>query len=53
MFVGDVCTYLPDHKMVYINNSKKRVKFTLVQAMRLCTGRTVHRESRGIAVHLT
>jgi len=27
-----------------------KVKFTLVQALRLCTGRTAHRESRGIAL---
>jgi hypothetical protein len=29
---------------------KKKVKCTLVQALRLCTGRTVHRGSRGIAL---
>ena len=29
---------------------KKKVKFTLVQALRLCTGRTTHRGSRGIAL---
>jgi hypothetical protein len=29
---------------------KVKVKCTLVQALRLCTGRTVHRWSRGIAV---
>ena len=28
----------------------KKVKCTLVQALRLCTGRTVHRGSRGIAL---
>jgi len=27
---------------------KVKVKCTLVQALRLCTGRTAHRESRGI-----
>jgi hypothetical protein len=27
-----------------------RVKCTLVQALRLCTGRTAHRGSRGIAL---
>jgi len=27
-----------------------KVKFTLVQALRLCTGRTAHRGSRGIAL---
>jgi hypothetical protein len=29
---------------------KKKVKCTLVQALRLCTGRTAHRENRGIAL---
>ena len=29
---------------------KVKVKRTLVQALRLCTGRTAHRESRGIAL---
>jgi len=29
---------------------KKSVKCTLVQALRLCTGRTAHRGSRGIAL---
>ena len=29
---------------------KKKVKVTLVQALRLCTGRTAHRRSRGIAL---
>jgi hypothetical protein len=29
---------------------KVKVKVTLVQALRLCTGRTVHRGSRGIAL---
>jgi len=28
----------------------KKVKCTLVQALRLCTGRTAHRGSRGIAI---
>ena len=28
----------------------KKIKCTLVQALRLCTGRTVHRGSRGIAL---
>jgi hypothetical protein len=32
------------------NNGKVKVKCTLVQAVRLCTGRTAHRESRGIAI---
>ena len=29
---------------------KQKVKVTLVQALRLCTGRTAHRGSRGIAL---
>ena len=29
---------------------KRKVKVTLVQALRLCTGRTAHRGSRGIAL---
>jgi len=29
---------------------KKEVKCTLVQALRLCTGRMAHRGSRGIAL---
>ena len=28
-----------------------KVKVTLVQALRLCTGRTAHKRSRGIALH--
>jgi hypothetical protein len=30
--------------------SLEKVKCTLVQALRLCTGRTAYRESRGIAL---
>ena len=30
---------------------KVKVKVTLVQALRLCTGRTAHRESRGIVLN--
>jgi len=33
-----------------LNLGKKKVKCTLVQALRLCTGRTAHRGSRGIAL---
>ena len=29
---------------------KEKVKCTLVQALRFCTGRTAHRGSRGIAL---
>jgi hypothetical protein len=31
-------------------NLKVKVKCTLVQALRLCTGRTAHRGSRGTAI---
>ena len=34
----------------YMPEDGKKVKCTLVQALRLCTGRTVHRGSRGIAL---
>ena len=33
-----------------IFNKKVKIKCTLVQALRLCTGRTAHRGSRGIAL---
>jgi len=34
------------------SNCKVKIKCTLVQALRLCTGRTAHTESRGIALLL-
>ena len=33
-----------------VEKCKVKLKVTLVQALRLCTGRTAHRESRGIAL---
>ena len=33
-----------------LGKAKKKVKCTLVQALRLCIGRTAHRGSRGIAL---
>ena len=36
--------------MYLLFNTKGKVKCTVVQALRLCTGRTVHRGSRGIAL---
>ena len=33
-----------------IQDQQKKVKCILVQALRLCTGRTAHRGSRGIAL---
>jgi len=42
---------LPLHPSVALGSAHcKKVKCTLVQAMRFCTGRTAHRESRGIAL---
>jgi len=35
---------------MYNMSSKSKVKVTLVQALRLCTGRTAHWGSRGIAL---
>ena len=35
-------------ELLYI---KKKVKCTVVQAPRLCTGRTAHRGSSGVALH--
>jgi hypothetical protein len=42
----------PHKGMCSVWNVKKgkKVKVTLVQALRLCTGRTAHRGSRGIAL---
>jgi hypothetical protein len=37
-------------KIYVINNCNVMVKCTLVQALRLCTGRMAHRWSRGIAL---
>jgi hypothetical protein len=34
----------------FSNSNVKKVKVTLVQALRLCTGRMAHRRSRGIAL---
>jgi hypothetical protein len=39
-----------EHLHLMISGTKKKVKCTLVQALRFCTGRTAHRGSRGIAV---
>ena len=36
--------------LLYVVGEKVKVKCTIVQALRLCTGRTAHRGSRGIAV---
>ena len=38
------------HEKVMVPQLNKKVKCTLVQALRLCTGRTAHRGSRGIAL---
>ena len=38
------------YKNLYKKKIAKKVKVTLVQALRLCTGRTAHKGSRGIAL---
>jgi hypothetical protein len=40
-----LCTTIMKHKYV-----AKKIKCTLIQALRLCTGRTAQRGSRGIAL---
>jgi len=35
---------------IYVELPKKELKCIVVQALMLCTGRTAHRGSRGIAV---
>ena len=42
--------FLQPNFWYYILLSKVKVKVTPVQALRLCTGRTAHRGSRGIAL---
>ena len=40
----------PAHTCYNRHVISKKVKVTLVQALRLCTGRTAYRESRGTAL---
>ena len=40
----------PRFKPTHVSLVKGKVKCTLIQALRLCTGRTTHRGSRGIAL---
>ena len=42
--------YRPETHPEHAIRCKIKVKCTLVQALRLCTGRTAHRGSRGIAL---
>jgi hypothetical protein len=42
--------YRVDWSIIMDASKGKKVKVTLVQALRLCTGRTAHRGSRGIAI---
>ena len=39
-----------ENKISFSVKDKTKVKFTPVQALRLCTGSTAHRGSRGIAL---
>jgi hypothetical protein len=45
-----VSPYADPHTKPQMVKVKVKVKCTLVQALWLCTGRTVHRGSRGIAL---
>ena len=45
-----ICKLLPYLKWPTNKHLIWKTKCTLVQALRLCTGRTAHRESRGIAL---
>jgi len=50
-FVNDEAVMLGDkNKETTCTTEKVKVKCTLVQALRLCTGRTAHTDSRGIAL---
>jgi hypothetical protein len=49
--VASIYTALPSDGITSTCHVKVKVKCTLVQALRLCTGRTAHRGSRGIALH--
>jgi hypothetical protein len=44
MYIADIIT------VYYTKNAWKGKNCTLVQALRLCTGHTAHRGSRGIAL---
>jgi hypothetical protein len=50
MQTWDVEEYLTLSKSHFNVKVKVKVKVTVVQALRLCTGRTAHRGSRGIAL---
>ena len=53
--LDQICSPCGPHEIKYTNRRMityvyKKVKCTLVQALRLCTGRTAYRRSRGIAL---
>ena len=49
-FVRGLCPRNILHQLYQLNCRVKKVNCTLVQALRLCTGRTAQRGSRGIAL---
>ena len=49
-FQGTARSHTPDVTSLNVDFHKVKVKCTLVQALRFCTGRTAHRGSRGIAL---
>jgi hypothetical protein len=44
------CKFVLNYSHFYVRTLKKKVKVTLVQALRLCTDRMAHRRSRDIAL---
>jgi hypothetical protein len=48
--VGNKLLYVNEITVNLLKDKDKKVKYTPVQALRLCTGRTAYRGSRGIAL---
>ena len=49
-YIYDISRLRVNTNPVYILHVKVKVKVTLEQALRFCTGRTAHRGSRGVAL---
>ena len=45
-----IVTGVQTHNLIWHPPKGKKIKCTLVQALRLCTGRTANMESRGLAL---
>ena len=46
----DKMSWIQETQKLYRINNKVKIKCTLVQTLRLCTGRTAHKGSRGMAL---